>query len=47
MSRRLIVKALELAAIGLMAILLMACQKAGDDSNLALLDWNGYQYPHY
>jgi spermidine/putrescine-binding protein len=33
--------------IGVVAILLISCEKAGDDTNLALLDWNGYQYPYY
>ena len=37
-----------LTGIGVLAISLMSCQNATDDStNLSLLEWNGYQQPYY
>ena len=47
LTRHRIIMALALVGIGVVASLLMSCQKATDDTNLALLDWNGYQYPEY
>ena len=47
LTRHRIIKALALVSIGVVTSLLMSCQKAADDTNLALLDWNGYQYPYY
>ncbi len=48
LTRHRIIKALELAGIGMAAGLLMSCQQATDDvTHLSLLDWNGYQYPEY
>ncbi len=37
-----------LVSIGVLASSLVSCQKAADDTtNLSLLEWNGYQQPHY
>ncbi len=38
---------MALFGIGVVASLLLSCQKATDDTNLALLDWKGYEYPKY
>ena len=43
LTRRWISKASALAGIGVVAGLLTSCQKATDDTNLLLLEWNGYE----
>ncbi len=47
LTHRRITKALALVGIGVVASLLMSCEKATDDTNLSLLEWNGYQYAKY
>ena len=47
--RRRIIKALALVGIGVVASLLMSCQRGDNDNNvdLSLLEWNGYQHAVY
>jgi len=47
LAQHRIINALALAGIGMVAGLLTSCQEPADDASLALLDWNGYQYPYY
>ena len=46
MHRRMI-KALTSIGVGLLASLLMSCEKAGDETNLSILEWAGYQHAEY
>ncbi len=47
LRHRWIIKASALAGIGVVAGLLTSCQQVADDTNLLLLEWNGYEKAQY
>ncbi len=46
-TRRLLRKVLSSIGIGLVASLLTSCEKADEEANLSLLEWNGYEDAKY